>query len=101
MFGLDQQSGPKVLFKKVPSHVVLVNDKIGARPRGGYSALKRTGRLSWVSKLQIYLYHFVKKGGQFSTFKAKTRPMLYRFGPRLAYFGQNLGRWTNFDKDFG
>ena len=56
-------------------------------------------------KHEIYLYHFVKKGGQFSTFKAKRGvnalplklkrgSMLYRFGQNLhksLYFGQNLG----------
>ncbi len=30
MVGLDQQSAPKQLINEVPSHVVLVNNKVGA-----------------------------------------------------------------------
>ena len=30
MVGLDQQSAPKQLIIEVPSHVVLVNNKVGA-----------------------------------------------------------------------
>ncbi len=30
MVGLDQQSVPKQLINEVPSHVVLVNNKVGA-----------------------------------------------------------------------
>ena len=30
MVGLDQQSAPKQLFNEVPSHVVLVTNKVGA-----------------------------------------------------------------------
>ncbi len=30
MVGLDQQSAPKQLITEVPSHVVLVNNKVGA-----------------------------------------------------------------------
>ncbi len=29
MVGLDQQSAPKQLINEVPSHVVLVNNKVG------------------------------------------------------------------------
>ncbi len=32
MVGLDLQSAPKQLINEVPSHVVLVNDKVGANP---------------------------------------------------------------------
>ncbi len=31
MVGLDQQSAPKQLNNEVPSHMVLVNNKVGAR----------------------------------------------------------------------
>ncbi len=32
MLGLDEQSAPKQLINEVPSHVLLVNNKVGARP---------------------------------------------------------------------
>ena len=31
MVGLDQQSAPKQLINEVPSHVALVNNKVGAQ----------------------------------------------------------------------
>ncbi len=34
MVGLDQQSAPKQLIYEVPSHVVLVNNKVGATLTG-------------------------------------------------------------------
>ncbi len=36
MVGLDQQSAPKQLISEVPSHVVLVNDKVGALYRSSF-----------------------------------------------------------------
>ena len=37
MVGLDQQSSPKQLINEVPSHVVLVNNKVGAGGVGSNS----------------------------------------------------------------
>ncbi len=39
MVGLDQQSAPKQLIIEVPSHVVLVNNKLGA-PHFGLGYIK-------------------------------------------------------------
>ncbi len=39
MVGLDQQSAPKQLINEVPSHVVLVNDKVGAKVDTLYNTL--------------------------------------------------------------
>ncbi len=36
MVGLDQQSVPKQLINEVPSHVVLVNNKVGTLPISGH-----------------------------------------------------------------
>ena len=53
-------------------------------------------------KLQIYLYHFAKKGALCSTFKAKKGGQCSTFpAPKSQYFGRNLFQWTNFDKNFG
>ena len=90
--------GCELLHAQVP-------DSIDTRGGGGTHPLKGRVGSPGCRKRKIYLYHFVKKGGQFSTFKAKKGvnalplkqkrgSMLYHFGRNLHeswYFGQNLG----------
>ncbi len=45
MVGLDQQSAPKELINEVPSHVVLVNNKVGAMALPDSKALPDSSRV--------------------------------------------------------
>ena len=47
MVGLDQQSAPKQLINEVPSHVVLVDNKVGATHGPLISTLSFLNIVGW------------------------------------------------------